>query len=86
MSAPVVIGLHVTVTPSLAPAPRPCEPVLPVTENPLLAVTELIVAAAPPEFEIVTPTPVDAVITRTPPKLMLPGEADTWIGGGVPVP
>jgi hypothetical protein len=46
----------------------------------------LIVAAEPPEFVIVTPTPVDAVFTRTPPKLMLPGPAVTWIGGGVPVP
>src|SRR3569623_146181 len=83
---PVAVGLQVTVTPSLAPAPSPCEPVLPLTAKPPVAVTELIVAVEPPEFVIVTPTPVDAVFTRTPPKLMLPGDALTWIGGGVPVP
>src|SRR4051812_4484434 len=85
-SPPSEVGLHVTVNPSLPPAPRPWLPVLPLTAKPPLALTLLIEEVWPPLFETVTPTPVDAVLIRTPPKLIEPGPALTWIGGGRPVP
>jgi hypothetical protein len=48
--------------------------------------TDEIVAALAPALVTVTVTGVEVVAVRTPPKLMLAGDAVTWIGGAVPVP